>query len=462
MNMQQTNITLYRTNRAPYSTVQRKKYKEDVSFSDTLMHYGVSGQKWGERRYQNADGTLTDEGRRHYGILDERGQYNPQQQLKDRYQRERSSQQKWIDQIQRERANGVKVSQRRANLIDYYRSKGLSEEQAQIHAARREKTEKVLKIAGAVALTAALAYGAYKGHQWLSRLGDKTVRKGTEVQSMLSRSNVDLGRDTYVSINAKDSLKYRGMYGNTLKEQAKVANKFQRLGGGTADAADAYRMTAKAGSNIRIAGERNSRKAFDSLLKNDSEFAKGFEKVRSQFGANGDMTTAEKYDLFNRRLIDRNTQEMNSMREKFYAALKNKGYGGVIDVNDRRYSGTFKTKDPTILFNLKDNISNVKVTKMADSVIQSDYQNAKALLDKEAATAMQLVKARRSFSGIGRYLGIGAGALGAGKIYSDSERRKTESENRNLYRAVIREYKKEHPNTKLSDDQILENELGHS
>jgi len=31
-----------------------------------LMHHGVSGQKWGVRRYQNEDGTLTEEGRAHY------------------------------------------------------------------------------------------------------------------------------------------------------------------------------------------------------------------------------------------------------------------------------------------------------------------------------------------------------------------------------------------------------------
>ena len=30
-----------------------------------LMHYGVLGMKWGIRRYQNADGSLTAEGRRH-------------------------------------------------------------------------------------------------------------------------------------------------------------------------------------------------------------------------------------------------------------------------------------------------------------------------------------------------------------------------------------------------------------
>lgn len=33
-----------------------------------LIHYGVKGQKWGERRYRNEDGSLTAEGREHYGI----------------------------------------------------------------------------------------------------------------------------------------------------------------------------------------------------------------------------------------------------------------------------------------------------------------------------------------------------------------------------------------------------------
>ena len=32
-----------------------------------LSHHGILGQKWGIRRYQNADGTLTAEGRKRYG-----------------------------------------------------------------------------------------------------------------------------------------------------------------------------------------------------------------------------------------------------------------------------------------------------------------------------------------------------------------------------------------------------------
>lgn len=36
--------------------------------SDTLIHFGVKGQKHGDRRYQNEDGSLTPLGREHYGV----------------------------------------------------------------------------------------------------------------------------------------------------------------------------------------------------------------------------------------------------------------------------------------------------------------------------------------------------------------------------------------------------------
>lgn len=37
-----------------------------VGDSGYLIHFGIKGQKWGVRRYQNEDGSLTEEGRRRY------------------------------------------------------------------------------------------------------------------------------------------------------------------------------------------------------------------------------------------------------------------------------------------------------------------------------------------------------------------------------------------------------------
>ena len=41
-----------------------------IPFGDELYHHGIKGQKWGIRRYQNPDGSLTNEGRAKYSTGD--------------------------------------------------------------------------------------------------------------------------------------------------------------------------------------------------------------------------------------------------------------------------------------------------------------------------------------------------------------------------------------------------------
>ena len=40
--------------------------------SDFLAHYGIKGQQWGVRRFQNPDGSLTEAGRDRYKVGQER------------------------------------------------------------------------------------------------------------------------------------------------------------------------------------------------------------------------------------------------------------------------------------------------------------------------------------------------------------------------------------------------------
>lgn len=39
-------------------------------YSSSLAHHGILGMKWGVRRYQNKDGSLTRAGKKHYNISD--------------------------------------------------------------------------------------------------------------------------------------------------------------------------------------------------------------------------------------------------------------------------------------------------------------------------------------------------------------------------------------------------------
>lgn len=43
-------------------------YHSALMDEDALMHWGIQGMKWGIRRYQNEDGTLTPEGKKRYKV----------------------------------------------------------------------------------------------------------------------------------------------------------------------------------------------------------------------------------------------------------------------------------------------------------------------------------------------------------------------------------------------------------
>ena len=90
-----------------------------IHYDSVIEHHGVKGQKWGVRRYQNPDGTLTEEGKKRLGF----SFTNP-------------------------------FAKHKKNLVDKYVSQGYSESAAQAKAKQRIKTELVVGVVGAVAVAA--------------------------------------------------------------------------------------------------------------------------------------------------------------------------------------------------------------------------------------------------------------------------------------------------------------------
>ena len=431
---------------------------------DHLEHFGIKGQKWGLRRFQNEDGTLTDEGMRRYGVAGDDGKYRVSDAVKRdyRYQKAKSTDINYKEQIAREKKENKPISKRRQQLIEDYKAKGLPQDQAEVQALKRENTEKILKIAGAVAVTAAVAYGAYKGHQWLMKNGDKKIKAGSEIFRTTKFANEDMNRAGYVVDNAKDADKYVGAYGAQINRQralARVNSAFLRkeVRPEVADN-NIYQITGKAAGNIKVAGDRKANKVYQQLLANDKEFAADNEVVRSRWADNpfAGVGKGNDYKDFNARLVDHQDAAASRVQKKFYEALKAKGYGGLIDSNDRDTSG-YHVNKPVILFNMRDSIDNVGVRSINLSEVQDKYPKALGLMQKQAVKDVTVSSAMKTVRNWSAYGAVGSGVALASVKTNDRAVLKRGAQ----YKTIIRQYKKEHPGTKLSDSQILENELGH-
>lgn len=57
-----------KSNRDEY---EKMNHNDLIPLEDFLAHHGITGQKWGQRRFQNEDGSLTPEGRIRYGLKPE-------------------------------------------------------------------------------------------------------------------------------------------------------------------------------------------------------------------------------------------------------------------------------------------------------------------------------------------------------------------------------------------------------
>lgn len=354
-------------------------------YPNELYHYGILGMKWGVRRYQNQDGSLTNAGRRHYygdaSVARAHSKYQEAQaNRKTAKKLEKQALRKAIiptkknlmtygnamrdhskaknkeyrsefeyktkREAARIRAKNIEfkeTSKYRQKLEAQYKKLGLSDEDAQAAANRKIRAEKILAASAALTVAACAAYAYNKNRK--NKI-DGIIKAGEALQRIeMQDTGGKLHEVFYVAKGKHDMNRYKGLLGFTRAKQT----------------GHAYMMKLEAASDIKVASREKARKAFGDLMNNDKAF-------RSSFGfGDRSFTTREinkMYETFNRQIVNRSMPQDSV--NKFYDKLKSAGYGAIQDVNDMDYSG-YKAKNPLIVFdNAGGNISVKSVKEMTD------------------------------------------------------------------------------------------------
>lgn len=352
-----------------------------------LYHHGIKGMRWGVRRYQNKDGSLTAAGKKHYYDTPELNEQKSQMEsarstykmsksvynkATTRYQniptsrnyeaviKARSkfeadrllyrkaklkySTNREVARIQDKDIEIKNKSKHRLKLEEQYKQLGMTDEQAQAAANNRIRTEKILAASAALTVTACATYVAVKHHK--SKI-DGIIKAGETLQRIEMQDTGGKLHDVfYVAKGERDMKRYENLLGMTRQRQT----------------GHAYMMKLTAQNDVKVASMDRCRKTFQDLLKNDADF-----KQDVQFWVPGinRMSKKEQYDRFNKALVDLHDSDTS---KKFYNALKSAGYGAIQDVNDMKYSG-FHAKNPLIIFdNSKGNIMVKSMTEMTENL----------------------------------------------------------------------------------------------
>ena len=366
----------------------------NILYSNELSHHGIKGQKWGRRRFQNKDGSLTPAGKKRYD--DSPGE--------------------------------PKKSKHRLKLEEKYKAKGMNQAQAEEAASKRIKMEKIIGITAGVTVAAVSAYVIGKN---VSERTDKIIKSGTTLQRISRDPNENLDRPFFTAYKKGDTTTYKGLYGNQIT----------RWGG------EAHNMKLKADADVKVVSRDKAAKVFADLYKNDPEFKNAFQKSNDFMRENdpspvrkkvkdiaaGKMTDKQLkrqgYDAFNIGLVNHD-ENGNAAAKKFYDKLKSMGYDAVEDINDKKYSG-YNAKNPVIVFNRKNKISVSEVKKMTNEQIVSNMKNV-------------------------YYKQIGGAAAKAGAVLVVGKVGMEKLMKSSIKSIEVKNYKLEHPNTQLTDAQIYE------
>lgn len=438
-----------------------------MNYQYELYHHGVKGQRWGIRRYQKKDGSLTPAGKKRYYDTPELNKQKSEmrsaksanrsskfayikanniyenvptqankQAMKDaekRYVLDRAAYRrsklkyetnKEVARIQEKGIEFENKSKHRLQLEEQYKKAGMTDEQAQAAANNRIRTEKILAASAAMTVGACALYVA--NHYRKERI-DGVIKAGETLQRIEMQDTGGKLHDTfYVAQGKHDMKRYENLLGACRQSQT----------------GHAYMMKLEAQSEIKVASRSKAIKTFGELYKTDPEFKEKvapYVKVHYS-GRNriadlddiSDRNIKKMYDNFNTGIVDASIRK-TGVDQKFYSKLKEAGYGAIHDINDMKYSG-YNARKPLIVFDNSKN--NILVKSMEE--MKGDLQG-KALNERLKVHAEKKVKSYLEKTGV-----ISAAALTYTTV-------KTYASN-----PAVQNYKNQHPNTRMSDRQIAE------
>lgn len=331
--------------------------------STYLYHHGVKGQKWGVRRYQYADGTLTPAGKKRYYNNSSRSSQNGYQRVM-----------RTMNMTVKEAANTVRTQVTGRQYVDTYLKQGTT-------FARIQTSKEFENFA---------FYATYKK-------SDMDKYMGLFGKNLTSRAQSDARRAEKLS-NATGDI-------NDIANAKALRDRANNM--------KVYQLKLESTRKLKIPSDENAGDITASLLR-EKDFKENViasikdskEKMRrpqqqilfkqAENALNKDpskMSSSEKiaiYKALNLSLVNHNQQEI-AAQDRFYSELKKKGYNALLDYNDKDYS-SYHAKRPMIVFDVE-SVKLQSVTETNPKVVDSLYRkyNTERIAKETIASTLGIV-----------------------------------------------------------------------